>query len=62
MYINNVTLAKTQPMIVHCDKFSIEIWYIWSYTPFYSIERAFKKLCLLKLTTQIKQTVNPHLI
>jgi hypothetical protein len=27
-YIINVSLAKTQPMIVQCGKLSIEIWYI----------------------------------
>ena len=58
MYINNVSLVKTQPMIVDYDKLSIEIWHIWSYIAFSSIERTFVNLCLLKLTIQKKILAN----
>ena len=54
MYINNATLAKTQPMIVHYDKLFIELLHIWSYTPLDSVKRMLKNLWLLKLTTQKK--------
>ena len=43
---------------VNNDKFFIEILHIWTYIPFNSIEAYLKKLCLLKLTTQIKQAGN----
>ena len=59
MYIINATLIKTQPMIVHCDEFSIEICYIWTYIALNSI---YLKLCLLKLASQQKQITKIPLI
>ena len=50
MYIINVTFSKTQPKIVQYDKFSIEIFYIWTYIPLNSYKNVIKNLCPLKLT------------
>ena len=56
MYINNVTLIKTQPMIVHWDKFSIEILYIWTYIPLSSI---YLKIMSIKINYSKKTGSSP---
>ena len=42
-------------MIVHCDEFSIEIWYIWTYIPFNSI---YLKIMSIKISYSKKKDAN----